>query len=199
MSVNSDEQLVASYLKGNEKSLEVLIWRYLKLIYSFAFRFVNSAQEAEDITQEVFIKMWRNLKKFDPRRSRFATLRGRQNRSFKTWIFAIAKNTCLDAMKKKKTIPFSKFEDEEGKNIFIDNLADGNLLPNELFEKVGIMRELNLAMAKLPSKYRLVEHLHYIEELTFKEISQILNKPLNTLKSQHRRALIRLKKILQKN
>jgi RNA polymerase sigma-70 factor (ECF subfamily) len=184
---NSDEQLVVSYLKGDEKALEILIKRYLKPIYSFAFRFVSSSQEAEDIAQEVFIKMWRNLKKFD------------KNKKFKSWIFSITKNTCLDVMKKKKTIPFSEFEEEGGKNIFIETLTDSGLLPDELYERTDMMNELNLAVAKLPSKYRLVEQLHCIGQLTFKEISQILNKPLNTLKSQHRRALIRLKKILQKN
>jgi len=61
----SDEQLVINYLKGDEKSLEVLIKRYLKPIYNFAFQFVGNSPEAEDITQEVFVKMWRNLKKFN--------------------------------------------------------------------------------------------------------------------------------------
>jgi len=187
MSVNSDEQLVVSYLIGDEKALEILIKRYLKLIYSFAFRFVSSSQEAEDIAQEVFIKMWRNLKKFD------------KNKKFKNWIFSIAKNTCLDAMKKKKTIPFSEFENENRKNILIETLADRDLLPDELCERTDTINELNLAVAKLPSEYRLIEQMHCMEELTFKEISHILNKPLNTLKSQHRRALIRLKKIFQEN
>jgi len=184
MPEEKDEQLIDNYLKGDEKSLEILIKRYLKLIYSFAFRFVTSSQEAEDIAQEVFIKMWCNLKKFD------------KNKKFKSWIFSIAKNTCLDAIKKKKTIPFSEFEDERGKNIFIETITDRSLLPDELYERADMMNELNLAIAKLSSGYRLVEQLHCIEELTFKEISQILNKPLNTLKSQHRRALIQLKKIL---
>jgi RNA polymerase sigma-70 factor (ECF subfamily) len=199
MSANSDEKLIAAYLRGEEKALEILIKRYLKLIYSFAFRFVSSSQEAEDITQEVFIKAWRNLKKFDPRRSRFATLQGRQNKKFKSWLFSIAKNTCLDAIKKKRTIPFSEFEQEGGKNILIERLADQGLLLDELYQRADMMNKLNLAVAKLPAEYSLVEQLHCIEELTFKEISQILNKPLNTLKSQHRRALVRLKKILQKN
>jgi RNA polymerase sigma-70 factor (ECF subfamily) len=177
MSENSDEQLIDSYLKGEEKALEILIKRYLKPIYSFSYRFVNNTQEAEDISQEVFVKIWRNLKKFD------------KNKKFKTWIFSIAKNTCLDAMRKKKTIPFSEFE----------NIAGSSFLPDELYERADLINGFNLAVAKLPLKYRLVEQHYWAEQLTFKEISQILNKPLNTLKSQHRRALIQLKKILKKN
>ena len=87
----SDEQLINNYLKGDEKSLEILIHRYLKPIYNFVYRYVNNKQEAEDVTQEVFVKTWRNLKKF------------KRNKSFKTWIFSIAKNTAIDSFKKKKT------------------------------------------------------------------------------------------------
>jgi RNA polymerase sigma-70 factor (ECF subfamily) len=143
--------------------------------------------------------MWRNLKKFNPKKSYFAKIRNEQGKSFRTWIFSIAKNTSIDALRKKRSIPFSEFENEDGKNIFIETLTDHGLLPDELYQRADMMNELNLAVAKLPSEYRLIEQLHCIEQLTFKEISQILNKPLNTLKSQHRRALIRLKKIFQKN
>ncbi len=59
----SDEQLIADYLKGEENSLEILIRRHLKTIYNFAYRYVGNVQEAEDITQETFVKAWRNLKR----------------------------------------------------------------------------------------------------------------------------------------
>jgi len=62
----SDQQLISDYLSGDEKSLEILIQRYLKSIYSFIYRYVGNAQGAEDITQETFIKVWRNLKKPAP-------------------------------------------------------------------------------------------------------------------------------------
>jgi len=84
-----DSQLIADYLKGDEKSLEILFGRYLKPIYSFVYRFVGEGQEVEDVVQDIFLKVWRNLKKFD------------RSRSFKTWIFSIAKNTAIDYLKKK--------------------------------------------------------------------------------------------------
>jgi len=180
----SDEQLIIDYLKGDEKALEILIKRYLKPIYSFTFRFVRDSQEAEDITQEVFIKVWRNLKKFD------------QNKSFKTWIFHIAKNTSLDFFKKKKTIPFSNFGKEEGKNTFTEMLTDTTPLPNELFERAGVAEILNSAMEKLSLKYRMVLFLRYNDHFNFREIAETLGEPLNTVKSRHRRALILLKKLL---
>ena len=180
----SDQQLVNDYLKGDENSLEVLIKRYLKPIYSFVFRYVGNSQEAEDITQEVFIKIWRHLKKFD------------QNRSFKTWIFSIAKNTCIDTFKKKKAIPFSKLEDEEGRNLFLEKLVDTTPLPDALFERADLVRTLTSAIEKLLPKYRMVLFLRYNDHFTFREIAETLEMPLQTVKSQHRRALIKLKKLL---
>src|SRR3989338_146778 len=94
----SDQQLIADYLTGDEKSLKILYGRYLKPIYSFVYRYVGGGQDVEDVTQDAFVKVWRNLKKFD------------QNKSFKTWIFSIAKNTAIDFLKKKKAIPFSEFD-----------------------------------------------------------------------------------------
>ena len=180
----SDQQLIAAYFKGDEKSLETLIKRYLKPIFSFTYRYVGNYQEAEDITQDVFVKVWRNLKKFD------------QNKSFKTWVFTIAKNTSIDWLKKKKAMPFSKFEDEEGKNALLERIVDTAPLPDELFARADMARILNSAMEKLLPKYRMVLFLRYNDHFNFREIAESLGEPLDTIKSMHRRALIMLKKLL---
>ena len=179
-----DEILVKKYLAGDEQSLELLIRRYLKPIYSFVFRYVGNGQEAEDVTQEVFVRVWRNLKKFD------------QEKSFKTWIFSIAKNASLDFLKKKKAIPFSEFEREDGGNVIIDTLADPSSLPLELLEKAGMAKILNVAMEKLSPRYRMVLFLRYNDHFNFREIAESMGEPLHTVKSRHRRALIKLKKLL---
>ena len=180
----ADEQLIADYLKGDEESLEILIKRYLKPIYSFVYRYTGSGQDAEDITQEVFVKVWRNLKKFD------------QQRSFKTWIFAIAKNTSIDLLKKRKAIPFSEFENEAGENVITETLADPSPLPNKLVESMDMAQMLTTAMYKLSSKYRMVLFLRYNDHFTFREIAESLQEPLHTVKSRHRRAIILLKELL---
>jgi RNA polymerase sigma-70 factor (ECF subfamily) len=133
----SDQQLVINYLEGDEKSLEILFCRYLKPIYNFTYRYVGDKQNAEDITQEAFVKVWRNIKKFD------------QSKSFKTWLFFIAKNSCIDFLKKKKTIPFSEFETEDGGNLIIDTLADSSPLPQEMLDRAGMAQILDSAMKKL--------------------------------------------------
>lgn len=180
----SNEQLVSDYLKGDEASLELLIQRYLKPIYSFAYRYVGGGQDAEDITQEVFVKAWRNIKKFD------------QSKSFKTWLFSITKNSCIDFLKKKKTIPFSEFDTEDGGNLITDTLADSSPLPQELLERAGMARILDSAMEKLSPKYRMVLFLRYNDHFNFREIAESLGEPLHTITSRHRRALIKLKEIL---
>ncbi len=184
MKNRSDEQLITDYLKGDEKALEILIKRYLISIYSFVYRFAGNSQEVEDITQEVFIKVWRNLKKFN------------QNKSFKTWIFSIAKNTSIDWFKKKKTLPFSNFENKEGENAFVETLADPAPLPSELLRHIGLSQMLASAIGKLSPKYRMVLFLRYNDHFNFREIAEALDEPLNTIKSRHRRALILLKKFL---
>src|SRR3989344_3002747 len=85
----SDAELVADHLSGNEKSLEVLIKRNLKPVYGFVYKYAGNAENSEDITQDVFVKMWKNLKRFD------------QNKNFRTWLFAIAKNSAIDFQEKK--------------------------------------------------------------------------------------------------
>ncbi len=180
----SDEQFIAEYLSGDEKSLEILFGRYLKPVYSFVFRYLGTRQDAEDVTQDVFVKAWRNLKKFD------------QNKSFKTWLFSIAKNSCLDFLKKKKAIPFSDFENEEGENVLTETLVDPSPLPHELLEKADIVQMLNYAMEKLSPKYRMILFLRYNDHFNFQEIADVLGESINTVTSRHRRALIKLKELL---
>ncbi|MDP2655108.1 MAG: sigma-70 family RNA polymerase sigma factor [bacterium] len=179
-----DQILIKKYIQGDEKSLEILILAYIKPIYSFVYRYGGNGQDAEDITQEVFVKVWRHIKRFD------------QSKSFKTWIFAIAKNTAIDSLKKKKTIPFSEFENEAGENMLTEMLADPAPLPQELLEKAGVARMLRSTMDKLSPKYRMVLFLRYNDHFNFREIAESLGEPLHTIKSRHRRALIIMRKLL---
>lgn len=179
-----DEQLVVDYLKGNKEALEILIKRYLKPVYNFSFRFIGNSQEAEDITQEIFIKVWRNLKKFD------------QNKKFKTWIFSIAKNTCLDCQKKKRTIPFSELKYIDDSKSFVENIPDTHFLPNELLERIDLTNFLNKVLEKLSPKYRMVLLLRYNDHFTFQEIADALEESINTVKSRYRRGIVLLRKLL---
>ena len=181
----NDAQLVVDYLiDGDEAALEKLINRYLKLIYNFVYRLVGSAHEAEDITQDAFVKAWKNLKSY------------RGSEPFKPWLLKIARNTAIDWMRKRKHLAFSALEDKEGKNILIATVTDPEPLPHEMMSHMEDAQFLENLLKKLSPAFREVLLLHYGEHLTFDEIGKILKKPLDTVKSQHRRALAALKKII---
>jgi RNA polymerase sigma-70 factor (ECF subfamily) len=171
----SDQELIQLYLKGREDALELLIRKYLKPIYGYVFRFVQNQQDAEDLTQEIFLKMWRNLKKF------------KKGKSFKSWLFKIAKNTCFDFLRKKKGNLALNLEN-------LDILADFAPSLIEEVEKENWIEKIKKGIEKLPLKMQKVLDLYYNLGLNFREISEVLGEPVNTIKSRHRRAIYRLKK-----
>jgi len=180
----SDQQLIVDCLNGDNAAIAILIDRHIKAVFNFAKRLVGKSEDAEDIAQETFIKMWRNLKKY------------RQGENFKTWLFTIAQNTTIDLLRKRKNFSFSDFERDGEKNSFVETLTDPEPLPDEIFAKAEEKTFLDDVLKKLSLPQREVLLLHYGEHLTFDEIGKILGEPLNTVKSRHRRALIELRKLL---
>lgn len=188
---HSEKQLIEAYLKGDYESLEILVRQYLRPIYGFVYKQVGNAQDSEDITQDVFVKVWKNIKKFD------------RKKSFKSWIFSIAKNSVIDFIRKshlasgeKKSIPFSSFENEEGDSILDSMLLDTGLLPDEIYEQKETKGILLKTMERLSVKYQAVLSLYYEREFNFREIAKMLGEPINTVKSRHRRGLMALRKNL---
>ncbi|MFH1145833.1 MAG: RNA polymerase sigma factor [bacterium] len=180
----SDKQLINAYLEGDRKSLELLIQRHLLAVYRFAYQYVGNKQDAEDIVQDTFVKVWKHLKRFDV------------NQPFKPWLYRIAKNTAFDFLKKKKTIPFSMFEDEEGNNVVLDTLVDGSPLPDQIIERKEMSSYLNSLLEQLAPIYRQVMEQYYNCQLTFQEIADKERESINTIKSRHRRALLLLRQML---
>ena len=180
-----DKQLISEYLNGDEKALGYLVERYLKDVYNFAYKLTNDLQASEDITQESFVKAWKNIRKY------------RHESNFRTWIFSIARNTAVDWLRQKKDLTFSTFEDAQGENKFVDTLVDARLLPDELFEQAENIKLVEGLLIQLDPRYREVLTLRYTSDLTFEEIGKILHRPLHTVKSQYRRALIALRRTFQ--
>jgi len=189
LSDSTDEEIVTLYKNGNLNVLKIIISRYISSLYNFTARLTNR-NDAGDIVQDAFIKAWKNIHHYDP-----------QKASFKTWIFTIAKNTATDFLRKKRNLLFSDMPtwgDESGKdeNSFAENIPSEDLLPDAALQKLQDSQFLNKTLEKLRLDYQEVLILHYQEEMTFEEIGEILNKSLNTVKSQHRRAIIELRKML---
>jgi len=178
----TDEQLITDYLTGQKTALNELIGRYLNSVYAFVYRLTNTRSEAEDITQEVFIKLWRNIKKY------------KTGQNFKAWLFTIAKNASIDWLRKKRDLTFSDFENFAGENILTETLRDQALMPDALTIVAESRNFLDKLVAKLRPIYREIMALRYQNEYSFEEIAKTLNRPVNTVKSQHRRALIEMQK-----
>ena len=184
MALNTNEEdifLIKASRLGDESAFRKLLEKYLKSIYGFIYYLVRDSAVVEDLAQETFVKVWKNLSKFE------------KDKNFKTWLFTIAKNTALDYLKKKKTTPFSFFSDEEGSGV-LENVAEDAIWPDEILAKKDVAREMERALEIIPEKYRVILTLHYREDFTLKEIAEILERPYNTIKAYHGRGLVRLKK-----
>lgn len=181
--MEEDHLLIKKYLEGNQASLKMLIDKYTSSIYNFTSRFVGGEQ-AKDTTQEIFIKVWKNLKNFDIEKSQF-----------KTWLFTIARNTVTDYLRKKKSISFSALGEEK---LFEETLEDPSPLPDEIFQKLQDKNVLAGILDEIRPQYKEIIILYYQEDMTFKEIGEVLEKPLNTVKSYHFRAMKILKELCTK-
>lgn len=182
----SDLELIEQAIKGQDEALAALIQRYITLVYRFLCRLVGDSATAEDLAQETFLKAWKGLPGFD------------RKKVFKTWIFSIAKHTAIDFLRKRQPIPFAAFEDEEMPD-FSEHIVDTQPLPTELAERADLAAELQRGLDQLNPDARSVVLMHETEELTFQEISEIMQESLNTVKSRYRRAILGLRRILWRN
>jgi RNA polymerase sigma-70 factor, ECF subfamily len=180
----SDSELVEAYLKGDEESLSILFKRHLSSALMLCRGLVGES-EAEDAVQETLVKVWRNLKKFD------------RQKKFKTWLLTIAKNTCLDILRKKRPTVFSDFENDEGENSFIEGLTDTAPLAPEITDALLSAEKIRTALLALSPKNRIVMEMHYYDEMTLQEIADVMDESVNTIKSRYRRALSTLKNQLE--
>ena len=179
-----DEKLVIQYLEGDEEALAFLIRKYTSSVCNFVSQIVGRGQNAEDITQEVFIKMWKSFKRFDT------------SKKFQTWLFRIARNTAIDFLRKRKIVTVDLGIKDEDDEIGIEALADTSVLPFESLILQEQAKVVQKAVEELPEIYRAVLNLYYQEQLSLSEIAEVFNEPVNTVKSRHRRALLKLKELL---
>ncbi|MDX1907634.1 MAG: sigma-70 family RNA polymerase sigma factor [Bacteroidia bacterium] len=169
-----DRDLVAAAKRGEEQAFRVLLKKYRKSVYYMLLKMVKNADDAEDMTQEAFAKAFNSIDKFD---STFA---------FSTWLFRIATNNCIDFIRKKRIQTVSidaPVDGDDGSTMRFD-VRDENLDPNEAMLRKQRKRYLELAIARLPEKYRTLVELRYFQELSYEEIAEELSIPLGTVKAQ---------------
>ena len=183
-SVN-DEELVKRVKAGDIDAFEDIIAKYEKRVFGVIYNMLKNDNDIEDIAQDVFIKVYRNIDKF------------KGNSSLYTWIYRITTNMCLDYMKKNKSMIYIdekvQLDDSE-----VDlQLTSKEKLQDELYEEKEMNQKLNKAIDKLPDKQKAMIVLRDIKGLSYDEISEILEIKLGTVKSQINRARLKLKEILE--
>ncbi len=186
MDTLTDFQLITLYKDGNTKAFEGLVNRYAQVLYRYAFRLISNESDAQDITQETFIKIWRNINEYDI------------SKNFKTWIFTITHRTTIDYLRKRKNISFSSLDGPDNLS-FEQNIPDEDLLPNEIFEKNEMFEKIQKVLGSLPLENKTIILLKHTEEMTFIEIAEIMSKSINTIKSQYRRTLIDIRNQIAPN
>ncbi len=177
----TDSELVAAYKNGDQSAIEILVGRYISAVYNFVRRFVNE-EHADDVTQETFVRVWKYIKRYD------------ETRSFKVWLFTIARRVAIDFTRKRKNVPFSSFENEVDE---VFDVEDQSELPHDIFQRKEVASALEALIAKLPEDRRAIVILHDLERLSFENIADIMGRPMNTIKSQYRRAIIALREMIQ--
>lgn len=173
-----DLELVSRARSGDNKAFEKLLKKYRKSVYYMLLKMVNNADDAEDLTQEAFAKAFNSLGKFD---SKYA---------FSTWLFRIATNNCIDFIRKKRVSTVSidsPYENEDGDSMSFD-IRDPDFNPDDLMLRKQRKEYLQIAVDKLPDKYKLLVDLRYFQELSYEEVADELELPLGTVKAQLFRA-----------
>lgn len=178
----SDEALIAQVASGDSHALEQLYGRYGRVVYGLALRILNSAEQAEDVAQETFWRVWRRAATFDAGSGQFSP-----------WLFGIARNLCIDELRRRQTRPATTPVEEQ----VLLAVPDAQPAVEDLTWEAERRRLITIALSELPADQRQVIELAYFGGLSQREIAQQLDNPLGTVKTRIRLALQKLKGLLQ--
>lgn len=179
----SDEMLAWQTLNGDLAAYEELVNRYKNQVYAIVFRIIGHAQEAEDLSQEVFLTVYQKIYQFDC------------SKRFAPWLFRIATNTSISALRKRKKVVMVNFD--EAYIAPMDHYASvqgGD--PHSMFEQRELHREIDEAIMALPENYRVVISLRYQMDLNNQEIAEVLGVSKENVEVKVHRARRALQKIL---
>lgn len=180
----TDEMLVDMYIKGNDSAFDVLMKRYESKVYSYIYYSVKNQEMAEDLFQEVFMKIIVRLR----------SGKYQENGKFYAWVMRVAHNLIIDTFRKETDEKIIS-NDETEHDLFNDpSLAVNDNREQEMI-KEQMVSDIKELIAKLPENQRQVLLMRYYEDMSFKEIAQQTNCSINTALGRMRYALINLKKM----
>lgn len=171
---------------GDQRAFGDIVEFYKDKVFQLCYRMLGDRHEAEDVAQEAFLRAYVNIHTFQ------------MNRKFSTWLYRIATNLCIDRIRKKKPDFYLDAEvaGTEGLDMY-SQIASDEKLPEEELENLELKERIQLEIQKLPEKYRAAIVLKYVDELSLKEISEILHLPIGTVKTRIHRGRDALRKSMQ--
>ena len=176
----ADLDLVRDFRSGSVESFNEIVRRYREKVYWIARRVVGTHDDADDVVQEVFVRVYDSLKRF----------RGDSN--FYTWLYRISVNVSLSAIRAKRIKNFVRSEEVVEHLVSDEELADDKILRDE-YEKV-----LKQAIDRLPPKQKTTFVMRYYEEMEFEEMSKVLNKSVGGLKANYFHAVRKIRDYVKK-
>ncbi|MBQ6808060.1 MAG: sigma-70 family RNA polymerase sigma factor [Firmicutes bacterium] len=178
----SDEQLVMLVREGCNEAFSILVERYQKQIFALAYRLGGDYDEARDMAQESFLRVYQELSRYDT------------SRRFFPWLYRVAHNTCINMMHRrpKETSPLDSVID-----LRVDE-EDREANPGVSYEQQELSSSINQALQALPEKYRLPLVMKYLEGMSYQQISEQLDLPVSTIETRLFRGRKMLKNTLAK-
>jgi len=174
-----DSAVVGQFLAGEERAFQELVDRYQTRLLNFIYRTIGDREKSEDLVQEVFIRVYRHLHRFDT------------SKKFSTWVYTIASNLAKNELRNRSRNPLVLFqtikknwEDEDRPLQF----EDATSRPDDLYRKRHLRELVDEATAKLPEHHRQVFVLRELEGKSYEEIAEITDCNLGTVKSRLNRA-----------
>jgi RNA polymerase sigma-70 factor, ECF subfamily len=184
--------LVRRCVSGDSAAWEEIVQRYHRRIYNICYRFAGSGDDAQDLTQEVFIKMYRTLKSYDIERG-----------AFMTWVTTITRNLLVDHFRKSKqdrmteSLDAAPSEHEDAMPLS-ERIADGALTPDASAQSREVKETVHHALQKLSPDLREAVILRDLQDMDYKEIATVLRVPEGTVKSRINRGRAELARLLQR-
>ncbi|HEX6878801.1 MAG TPA: sigma-70 family RNA polymerase sigma factor [Terriglobales bacterium] len=191
-----DAQVVALIVRrcvaGDAAAWEEIVQRFNRRIYNICYRFAGGGEDAEDLTQEVFIKIYRTLASFDAEKA-----------SFNTWVTTVTRNLLVDHFRKTKNDRITDSMDapvgsEDEGQALSEKIEDKGLTPDQHVQKQQTQRLVQDALQKLSPELREAVILRDLQDMDYREIAQVLKVPEGTVKSRINRGRTELARLLQR-
>ncbi|HSQ28744.1 MAG TPA: sigma-70 family RNA polymerase sigma factor [Gemmatimonadaceae bacterium] len=171
--------MVAAFLGGEERAFQELVERYQTRLLNFIYRTIGDREKAEDLVQEVFIRVYRHIHRFD------------RTKKFSTWVYTIASNLAKNELRNRSRNPLVLFQtikgnwDEDDRPL---QFEDPSARPDDMFRKRHLRALVEETVARLPEHHRQVFVLRELEGKSYEEIAEITECNLGTVKSRLNRA-----------